>query len=128
MRGTPGAGDVLQSTGRTILYEPRGGVGASRNVTRFTSEGVPIQEGLPEGNPTPFGKSIREVGAPPLRREVQEFVTPSRAMQTPEWVAQQRSYEMQKARDILRNPAASEEELAVAQARLSEANVRLNDD
>jgi hypothetical protein len=85
MRGTPGAGDVLQNTGKTVLYEPRGAIGTGKSVTRFTSEGVPIQEGLPQGNPTPFGgKSIRDLGAPGLRREVQEFVTPSKAMMTPE--------------------------------------------
>jgi hypothetical protein len=56
---------------------------------------------------------------PVLRQEVQEFVTPSKAMQTPEWVAQEKSYELQKARDILRNPMATEEEKAIARARLS---------
>jgi hypothetical protein len=31
-------------------------------------------------------------------------------MDVPEWRAQERSYELQKARDILRNPSATEEE------------------
>jgi hypothetical protein len=109
MRGTPGAGDVLQSTGRTILYEPRGAVGAGRGAIRFTPDGAPIGEAF---------KSIRESAAPALRPEVQGLMR-SRAMDVPEWIAGERSYEMQKAQDILRNPAASEEELAVAQARLS---------
>jgi hypothetical protein len=67
MRGAPGAGNALQNTGRTVLYEPRGAISTGKSVTRFTSEGVPIQEGLPQGSPTPFGKSIRETGAPALR-------------------------------------------------------------
>jgi hypothetical protein len=120
MRGAPGAGDVLQSTGRTVLYEPRGAIGAGKNVTRFTSEGVPIQEGLPQGNPTPFGKSIRETAAPALRPEVQGLVR-SPAMEVPEWKAQEQSYELQKARDILHNLSATDEERAVADARLKES-------
>jgi hypothetical protein len=56
--GAPGAADILQNTGRTVLYEPRGAVGTGKSVTRFTSEGVPIQEGLPQGNATLFGRSI----------------------------------------------------------------------
>jgi hypothetical protein len=95
-----------------------------RSVTRFDAEGNPIEAGareaIPQGNPTPFGKSIIEMGAPTLRREVQEFVAPSKAMMTPEWLAQENSYEAQKARDILRNPIATDEEKAVAQARLRE--------
>lgn len=49
MRGAPGARDVLQNTGRTVLYEPRGAISTGKSVTRFTSEGVPIQEGLTSG-------------------------------------------------------------------------------
>jgi hypothetical protein len=82
--------------------------------------GVPIQEGLPPGNPTPFGKSIRETAAPALRPEVQRLVR-SQAMEVPEWKAQEQSYELQKARDILRNANATDEDKAVAQARLTES-------
>jgi hypothetical protein len=91
-----------------------------RSVTRFTSEGVPIQEGLPQGNPTPFGKSIRETGAPGLRPDVQGLVR-SPAMEVPEWKAQEQSYELQKARDILRNLNATDEDKAVARARINES-------
>jgi hypothetical protein len=119
MRGAPGAGDVLQNTGRTVLYEPRGAISTGKSVTRFTSEEVPIQEGLPQGSPTPFGKSIRETGAPALRPEVQSLVR-SPAMEMPEWRAQEHSYEMQKARDIPRNLNATDEERAVAESRLKE--------
>ena len=119
MRGAPGAGDVLQSTDRTVLYEPRGAISTGKSVTRFTSEGVFIQEGLPRGSPTPFGKSIRETGAPALRPEVQSLVR-SPAMEMPEWRAQEHSYEMQKARDIPRNLNATDEERAVAESRLKE--------
>lgn len=49
MRGAPGARDVLQNTGRTVLYEPRGAISTGKSVTRFTSEGVPIREGLTSG-------------------------------------------------------------------------------
>jgi hypothetical protein len=120
MRGAPGAGDVLQNTGRTVLYEPRGAIGTGKSVTRFTSEGVPLQEGLPQGSPTPFGKSIRETASPALRPEVQGLVR-SPAMEVPEWKAQEQSYELQKARDILRNLNATNEERAVADARLKES-------
>jgi hypothetical protein len=91
-----------------------------RSVTRFTSEGVPIKEGLPQGNPTPFGKSIRETAAPALRPEVEGLVR-SRAMEIPEWKAQEQSYELQKARDILRNANATDEDKAVSQARIEES-------
>jgi len=119
MRGAPGAGDVLQNTGRTVLYEPRGAISTGKSVTRFTSEGVFIQEGLPQGSPTPFGKSIRETGAPALRPEVQSLVR-SPAMEMPEWRAQEHSYEMQKACDIPRNLNATDEERAVVESRLKE--------
>jgi hypothetical protein len=120
MRGTPGAADVLRNLGEPVLFEPRGEISAPRSRILFNAQGAPIETGeaIPQGNPTPFGKSI---GAPALRREVQEFATPSRAMQTPEWMAQQRSYELQKARDILRNPKATDAERAVAQSRLKES-------
>jgi len=88
-------------------------------VTRFTSEGVFIQEGLPQGSPTPFGKSIRETGAPALRPEVQSLVR-SPAMEMPEGRAQEHSYEMQKARDIPGNLNATDKERAVAESRLKE--------
>jgi hypothetical protein len=55
-----------------------------------------------------------------LRREVQEFVAPSKAKQTPEWLSGERSYELAKAREILRNANATHEEKAVAQARLKD--------
>jgi hypothetical protein len=119
MRGAPGAGDVLQNTGRTVLYEPRGAISTGKSVTRFTSEGVFIQEGLPQGSPTPFGKSIRETGAPALRPEVQSLVR-SPAMEMPEWRAKEHSYEMQKACDIPRNLNATDEERAVVESRLKE--------
>ena len=41
-------------------------------------------------------------------------------MEVPEWRAQEKSYELQKARDILRNLNATEEERAVAEARIRE--------
>jgi hypothetical protein len=41
-------------------------------------------------------------------------------MEVPEWRAQEHSYEMQKARDILRNLNATDEERAVAESRLKE--------
>lgn len=41
-------------------------------------------------------------------------------MQVPEWMAGERSYELQKAHDILRNPRATEEEKTVAQTRINE--------
>jgi hypothetical protein len=108
---------------RTLLFEPRGEISAPRSRILFNAQGVPIeastQQAIPQGNPTPFGKSIVEIGAP-LRREVQEFATPSKAMQTPEWLAQENSYELQKARDILRNLSATDEERAIAEARLQE--------
>jgi hypothetical protein len=55
----------------------------------------PIQEGLPQGSPTPFGKSIGETGAPALRPEVQSLVR-SPAMEVPEWRAQEHSYKCSK--------------------------------
>jgi hypothetical protein len=114
MCGTAGAADVLRSTGKPVLFEPRRVIGAAN--PEFTA----LRESIPRGNPTPFGKSIREVGAPGLRPEVQAIATPSKAMQVPEWMAGERSYELQKAHDILRNPRATEEEKAVAQTRINE--------
>jgi integrase len=60
-----------------------------------------------------------KAGAPALRPEVQSLVR-SPAMEVPEWRAQEHSYEMQKARDILRNLNATDEERAVAESRLKE--------
>jgi hypothetical protein len=115
---------VLQNLGEPVLFEPRGEFSAPRSRIIFNAEGKPIEQGarepIPVGNPTPFGKSIRKTGAPGLHQEVQEFATPLKAMQVPEWMAQERSYELQKARDLLRNPRAIDEEKAVAQARINE--------
>lgn len=41
-------------------------------------------------------------------------------MEVPEWRAQEHSYEMQKARDILRSLNAADEERAVAESPLKE--------
>jgi hypothetical protein len=124
-RGIPGAADVLRNLGEPVLFEPRGEISAPRSRIIFNAQGAPIEAGardaMPQGNPTPLGKSIIEIGAPALRREVQEFVTPSKAMMTPEWLAQENSYELQKARDILRNLSATDEERTVAEARLRES-------
>jgi hypothetical protein len=72
-----------------------------------------------QGIQHPFGKSIRETGEG-LRAEVQGLVR-SPAMEVPEWKAQEQSYELQKARDILRNLNATDEDKAVAQARINES-------
>jgi hypothetical protein len=42
-------------------------------------------------------------------------------MEVPEWKAQEQSYELQKARDIFRNLNATDEDKAVAQARVDES-------
>ena len=102
MRGAPGAGDVLQSTDRTVLYEPRGAISTGKSVTRFTSEGVFIQRDDLRAVQRHSERASARAGAPALRPEVQSLVR-SPAMEMPEWRAQEHSYEMQKARDIPRS-------------------------
>jgi hypothetical protein len=89
---------------------------ASGRVLRapYLSLSVPIPLEIPPHSALAFAR------APAMRREVQELATPSKTMLVPEWLEGVRSHYLQQARDILRNPSATEEEKAIAQARIRE--------
>jgi len=66
----------------------------------------PGQGDVPQGNPTPFG------GMPKLRPEVQQMATPSKAAETPEWMAQEKSLDMERLKRLQREGTPEEQNYA----------------
>jgi hypothetical protein len=105
LQGREGAAAQLQNLGRTVLFEPRGGVGYPG----------------PRLSPPSLTEEAPAIVRVPPRIESNaraDLLKP--AENRPEFIAQEREYEISRLKAILRNPKANEAAMRDAQTRLDE--------
>lgn len=108
-KGQPGAADVLGALGRPVLFEPRGSIGAA------DPEFGAMRERLLGANPSNPQPQLPQFSS----ASKANLATRPKAMDSPEWMAQQTDLEIRRLTDVLNNPRATAEERAIAQAQLN---------